>query len=204
MDDPKTALLCSLPITVDDLTLRPCRREDLDRLAEWPPYPFPYERFTLYYAQMTPDERERHFHRRSDDPSRIELVVDWDSERAVAWLALVDIDWDVRAVGNMGFRVRPTHTDRGLGTEILNAVTRWCRSRGLDTLRLDVAASNPRAVRCYEKTGFRITAEFWRDAEELLDIDLDDPKYAFLRPHVRIVETIPQVRFWWMERTVES
>lgn len=204
MDDRKTDLLSNLPITVDNLTLRRCQREDLDRLAEWPPYPFPYERFTLSYAQMTPDERERHFHRRDDDPSRTELVVDRNSERAVAWLALVDVDWDEHVVGNMGFRVKPSHTDRGLGTRIMNAVARWCQSHGLGTLRLDVAASNLRAVRCYEKAGFRVTTEVWRDAEELLDIDLDDSKYAFLRPHVRIVETIPQVRFWWMERTGDS
>jgi len=204
MADHKTALLSSLPLTVGDLTLRPCRREDLDRLAEWPPYPFPYERFTLSFAHMTPDERERHFHRRNSDPSRLELVVDRNSERVVAWLALVDVDWDKRVVGNIGFRVKPSLTDHGLGTRIMDAVVQWCLSRGLDTLRLDVAASNQRAVRCYEKAGFHVAAEFWRDAEELLNIDLDDPGYAFLRPHVRIVETIPQVRFWWMERTADS
>jgi hypothetical protein len=70
---------------------------------------------------------------------------------------------------------------------------------GMKGLRLDVAATNKRAIACYNKVGFRKTAEFWRDAPELEEMDLDDPQCAFLKGHVRSRDDGTQLRFFWME-----
>jgi RimJ/RimL family protein N-acetyltransferase len=118
----------------------------------------------------------------------------------MALLALIDIDWQLRTVGNMGFRVEPSWCDRGIGTLLLHTVADWCFAQGIHSLRLDVAASNARAIHCYEKVGFAITGEFWRDAEDLRDVDTSQPAYAFVRPHLRRTGTTPQIRFWWMQR----
>jgi ribosomal protein S18 acetylase RimI-like enzyme len=50
---------------------------------------------------------------------------------------------------------------------------------------LDVAASNARAIRCYEKVGFVRTGEIWRDAGNLNDVDISEPRYDFIRSHIR-------------------
>jgi RimJ/RimL family protein N-acetyltransferase len=69
-------------------------------------------------------------------------------------------------------------------------MTRW---------RLDVAASNARAVRCYEKVGFVRTGELWRDASHLVAADLGAARYDFLRPHLRGKGSQLELRFWVME-----
>jgi RimJ/RimL family protein N-acetyltransferase len=78
-------------------------------------------------------------------------------------------------------------------------VTTWCFNSSLRVLRLDVAASNLRAIRCYEKVGFVKVGETWRQAPDLVDADLAAARYDFLRPHVRTDKPIPELRFWLME-----
>jgi ribosomal protein S18 acetylase RimI-like enzyme len=72
-------------------------------------------------------------------------------------------------------------------------------SRDFKAIHVDVAASNSRAVRCYEKVGFCRVGELWRDAVDLTGMELDAPQYDFLRPHVRLDEVPPQLRFLLME-----
>ena len=48
------------------------------------------------------------------------------------------------------------HWGQGIGTEVLDTLCNYAFTiRNLRTIRLNVLASNPRAVRCYEKCGFR-------------------------------------------------
>jgi RimJ/RimL family protein N-acetyltransferase len=131
-------------------------------------------------------------------PSWIVLVVDYKSHPAMGYISLHQIDWVSGALGNMGLRIELSWCGKGVGTLVLQNVAKWCFNSGLRTLCLDVAASNPRALRCYEKVGFVRTGEFWRDAGDLKDVDLDQPKYEFVLPHVRLDRAVPQIRFWWM------
>ena len=67
-------------------------------------------------------------------------------------------------------------------------------------LKLDVAATNTRAVKCYKNNGFIEYGEFWRDASDLKDIDINDSKYDFIRDHFRITNGYPQIRFYLMSK----
>jgi RimJ/RimL family protein N-acetyltransferase len=71
----------------------------------------------------------------------------------------------------------------------------------LRRIRLDVAAPNQRAIRCYEKAGFRIVEEFWRDDPDVPRYDMIKLERAsiHMKSHVRFDRAIPQVRFYWME-----
>lgn len=51
----------------------------------------------------------------------------------------------------------PGHRGRGLLAELLAAATGWLRERRLPRARLFVHTENPRAIRAYEKAGFRAT-----------------------------------------------
>lgn len=197
----KQGLLNALPIRETDLTIREWQREDLDELANWPSYPPGFEGFNLGYASMTREERDVRFRSRSGEPARIVLTADHRTQVAIAYLSLIDIDWQAGMVGNMGFRVHPLWCDRGVGTRILVATADWGFSRGLTRFRLDVAASNARAARCYDKAGFTKTGEFWQEDEGLRDIDLSEPRFDSVRPHVRLDGEVPQLRFYWMELT---
>lgn len=196
----KQKLLEMLPLIEGDYTIRAWERRDLDLLAQWPSYPFPYESLNYsYWGLMSPAERENHFQERERNPNRITLVLDHCCQKAIGYLALVEIDWQNRKVGNMALRVAPDYCDKGTGTWFLGKVSDWCLDGGFVALDLDVAASNPRAIRCYEKVGYRIRDEFWRDDERLKHFDIHLSRFDFLRPHVRFDKSVPQLRFYWME-----
>lgn len=200
----KEGLAGSLPLVAGDLTIRLWTRGDVDRFAEWPKYEFPYDAFDLSFRTMDSVERDRAYREREARPDSMVLAVDSDTQASLAYIALHRIDWANRRVGNFGFRVHPHHCGRGMGTAILQAVVAWLFRGGMSSVSVDVAASNARAVRCYEKAGFVRRGTVWRDAADLADVDLSTPRYAFLRPHVRNVEGLPQLRFWLMEASAPS
>lgn len=195
----KHYMIKSLPLQEAAFTVRQWNRRDLDELAKWPGYPFPYEAFNVSFREKTSEERDRLFHVREDNADMIVLTVDHASRVVMGYISLQQIDWVSREVGNFGFRIEPSWCNKGVGTLVLRKVSQWCFDCGLRTLRIDVAASNTRAVCCYEKTGFVKTGEFWRNGEGLSNIDIGQPRYDFLRPHVRLDGEVPRLRFWWME-----
>jgi RimJ/RimL family protein N-acetyltransferase len=195
----KAKLVESLPLATGGLTIRRWTREDVDRFAGWPGYEFPYGAFDLSFRTMDSVERDRVYREREARPDSMVLAVDSDRQASLAYFALHRIDWAHRQVGNFGFRVHPHHTGRGVGTAILLAVIGWLFRGGMSLISVDVAASNVPAVRCYEKAGFACREAVWREAADLAGVDLSSPRYAFLRPHVRMVQSRPQLRFWLME-----
>lgn len=197
----KEGLVGSLPLVSGNLTIRRWTPDDVGRFAEWPRYEFPYEAFDLSFRNMASLERERIYRDREARPDAMIMAVDSDECASLAYIALHGIDWANRRVHNFGIRVHPHRCGQGIGTAILQAVTRWLFRWGISLISVEVAASNSRAVRCYEKVGFARTGTVWRDAADLADKDLSTPRYAFLRPHVRIVKGSPQLCFWFMELT---
>ena len=180
--------------------LRVWTRRDLDRFAQWPKYPPPHEGFSLGVRGMGAEELDRLYAAREAAPSRVMLSVDLGPTPCAGYLSLVDVDWEHRTAGNMAVRLAPTHCDQGVGTRMMGLVAQWALGNGMKALRLDVAASNVRAVRCYEKAGFVRTGQFWRDAPGLLELNLNEPPWDHVRPHARFDGPVPQLRFLWMER----
>lgn len=196
----KETVIGSLPVAEGGLTVRYWDRHDMDLLAQWPPYPFPYEPFNFSFKDLSVEAKRAHYSRRIGDESRVTLIIDAAEKRAIGYLSLVAIDWEKMTVNNMGFRIEPGWCNRGIGKRSMNIVCRWCFENGFRMLRFDVAASNARAIRCYRGCGFREAGTFWRDDLTLVDVDLDDPVYCFLREYVRFRGKTPQLKFLWMEK----
>ena len=199
MRPSKDRMLEALPVCEGPLTLRRWTRADTYARAKWPSYPSEYRDFNFGLSGASQEELDRHFLARDQDPSRIPLAADHAEQQAIAYLALHEIDWEKRTVGNVGFRIRPEWCNRGYGPRILRLAAAWCRDCGVQRIRLDVGAANVRAVRCCEKAGMLKTGEFWPAAPELVGIDITQREHDALRPHFRIEGGVPQVRFWWME-----
>jgi RimJ/RimL family protein N-acetyltransferase len=183
------------------MTVRPCTRADLDLLASWPPYPWPYHAFDFSIRSHGPSERDAFFADRVQRDDGITLVCDHGSNMAIGYIALLRIDWHSRTAENMALRVHPDWCGKGTGTRMLLMVTDWWFGLGMQALQMDVAATNQRAVRCYLKAGFTDAGEFWKEAPDLQNVDIDDSRYDFLRDHVRFSGPIPEIRFYWMRRT---
>ncbi len=125
-------------------------------------------------------------------------VVLRETREIIGVYALVRIDWDRRVVGNMGSRIRLDQCDKGYGTESLSALLTAALNSGIRTIRLDVAATNGRAIRCYEKCGMQIVDEFWREHTGE-SVDPSDPRWSFAMPHFQNENGKWMVRFYWME-----
>jgi len=172
--------------------------EDLPQIAAWPRYPWPNECFNM----MSPSRRtrdERHWWEKIDEPDRCHYsVVLRRSGEVIGVHALVAIDWETATVANMGIRIRTDVCGRGYGQETLAALFAAVLDAGIRSIRLDVAATNQRAIRCYEKCGMRITGECWREhrGEPIVP---SDSKWAFAMPHLREEGGKWMVRFHWME-----
>ena len=82
---------------------------------------------------------------------------------------------------------------------MLGLVDGWWFRGGMNGLRLDVAASNGRAVGSYLRAGFSVVGEFWRDAPDLEGLDVSEPRFDFLRDHLCLSGDVPRIRFYWME-----
>ncbi len=203
MRNQKTLLESRLPIHADRLTLRVLSRADMDVLAKWPAYPWPHGVFGFTFCGLGVEELDRAYEARAGSADRIALVVDAGTNVAIGYVAFLQIDWPNRRAENMSFRIHPDFCDRAIGTHAMGMVCDWWFGHEMGALRLDVAATNPRAVRCYEKAGFQVTGEFWRDAPDLIGADLGAEKYRFLGNDVEREATPPRIRFYWMEATNE-
>lgn len=159
----KHGLLARLPYQRQDTTIRCLSREDIDLRAGWPPYPEDYAAFNCNWGTLTEDERDALFVSRSSREDSIVLTADTAQKRCIAYLALNDIDWITGQAGNLGLRLHPDWCDSGTGTAIMRMLVGWCSEVGFARLRHDVCALNMRAVRCYEKAGYRITGDFQHD-----------------------------------------
>jgi len=193
-------VLKTLPVKQDGMILRLCTRADYDTLAKWPPYQWPYDGFNLRFSKMSKEELDRLYEERLGELDRVTLVAE-EEDTVVSYIALLEIDWLSGESGNMAVRLHPEYTDRGIGTVMLILVGDWWFRNGMNKLRLDVAATNHRAVRSYVKAGFKEAGEFWRAAPDLAGLDLSEQKYDFLRDNVSLEGDVPLVRFYWMEKT---
>jgi len=195
-------LVKKLPILNENSCIRYWRRSDLDLLAKWPSYPFPYQSLNYRFNGMSESEKDRHYDERESNPDRITLILDRKGNSVIGYLALVEIDWKLRRVGNMAVRIEPNWCDSGIGTGLLKDVSGWGFEQGIVSFNLNVVASNQRAIRCYQKAGYHIVSEFWQDDEGLKGMDLDKSEFDFLRPHARTIGNMTQLRFYWMESKV--
>ena len=199
MDSYKQRLMGALPLDDGKLTVRSCTRHDMEVLSRWPCYPWPYDVFRFSFAGLGTSQLDEFFEQRASDFRRVTVVADEGSIPCVGYVALLQIDWEQGVVGDMSLRVSPDFCGRGIGSRVIQLVGRWCLQGGLNTLRLSVAASNVRAVRCYEKAGFVRREEFWQPDATLSPSLLVEKRYDFLRPYARVLDGVVQVRFWWMQ-----
>ena len=125
----------------------------------------------------------------------------------IAYVALLAIDWTRSEVRALSCRVHPQFCGQGAGTGVLRSVVEWAFEGGVCSIALDVAASNGRAIRCYEKAGFSDIGEIRRpftlpvspNQDPAACRDVTAPELAFLQPHIQLRQGTKKLRFRVME-----
>ena len=105
---------------------------------------------------------------REERAAGLSFAVVFDGEVAGMIQFYEELDDEFRHAGMDLFLGAPFR-DRGLGGDTVRTMARYLiGERGHHRLVIDPAADNERAIRCYEKVGFRrvgIMREYWRDPD---------------------------------------
>jgi RimJ/RimL family protein N-acetyltransferase len=130
---------------------------------------------------------------------RFVWAVDDRSGRLIGRISLREVQPD-RSSARLGISIAQPYVSQGLGTEALRLfIDYYFTALDFAALRLDVAAFNLRAVRCYERLGFQYVESEWRSAgsDPALRL-LDDPRYSDLVPFFRRGRYETHVEFYEM------
>ncbi|OGF49257.1 MAG: hypothetical protein A2231_06355 [Candidatus Firestonebacteria bacterium RIFOXYA2_FULL_40_8] len=167
--------------------------EDLKAIYNWPSYPVPFTEYNMKNP-LWKGKDGRYWWEQIDVPERVHYSVLLPETKEVIGLhAFVDIDRDKRIINNMGIRFRPDLCDKGFCTETLSVLFASVLDSGIQSIKLDVSAINPRAINCYKKCGMNIIGDFWikHDGDP---VDLKDP---FWTPHL---QHLKQEKDYWLRR----
>lgn len=160
------------------------QREDVERRQQWPRHTDP-----LYSHNdprpMSAREMDLWFLERTSSPNYYMFAVDDFYGNLIGWITVRDVN---RAAGNgvLGIALDPTRMSMGFGTDALMAFLEYYFDHdglGLREMLLDVAAFNERAMRSYEKCGFRYVGQHWTEhPRSAFPPVFSDPRY---RPILR-------------------
>jgi len=164
----------------EKVVIRPQVSEDWDVMRTWPPFTDPL--FSIYNLPAP-----RHRKKTSDDevtehrPVRLWYTIENLDGQIIGRISLRDID--DRRSARLGITIGADWVGQGYGTDALYTFLDYFFGElGFATLYLDVAAPNRRAIRCYEKCGFRRIGEEYRDAGSGASLNfLRDEQYRSIR-----------------------
>ncbi len=156
------------------VTLRPLRRSDLAAMARWKPFEDRLHA-SLNWIQHAPEKLQSWFHRYNSDPKRLILAAVNERAQVIGSLTLREIKlW---RSARLGITLGAEFVDQGYGSEILSLfLDFYFNDLGFAKMVLDVAGPNRRAIRVYQKLGFRQVDTFERSASRELAWLQDDPE----------------------------
>ena len=86
----------------------------------------------------------------------------------VGWLQVYEEDEPAYRYAALDIMLAPSHQNQGVGPEALRRAIRTLIERGHHRFTIDPALDNRRAIRAYEKVGFKpvgVLRKYWLDSE---------------------------------------
>ncbi len=141
------------------IRLRPIERDDLPRFVKWFGDP-EVRRHLAVYLPFSQAEEERWFEghlERQRQQEEVVLAIETLDGVHIGSIGLHRINWKDRNA-ELGIIVgEKAYWDQGFGTVAIRTLLRFAfREMNLHRIYLCVDADNVRAIRCYEKAGFRL------------------------------------------------
>jgi diamine N-acetyltransferase len=184
------------------LLIRPLERADVDAIYALRPHTDPLLLRYNLPAEETDADRDLWFDLRTGDPARREFAILTASGQFVGRIGLREMDGQGSA--RLGISIGADFVDRGYGTEALAGWLNWYFGQGgFVKLVLDVLGLNTRAIRVYDKLGFRRVSEFCREADQATLDFLAEPSSVPVRELFRRENDQVLVPFYEMELTRE-
>jgi len=135
--------------------LRAIEREDIPRFLRWLNDPGVRHYLTMYLPFSRAEEEEWFERHLRDEGSRV-LAIETTEGEHIGNIGLHDIDWKDRCAVLGVFIGERAFWDQGYGTDAVHALLGLAfQEMGLHRISLRVFDFNQRAIRCYQKCGFR-------------------------------------------------
>jgi len=185
------------------VSLRPLTRQDLDEVESWTPFTHPLDLAWNRYPWHRLG-KDLWYEIQSIDPATERYAVLDGQGRVIGVIGLVLTDDSLTPT--LSIFLGADYVGQGLGPDALRTLLRHVfLTRRLRAVRLDVAATNARARRAYEKCGFHVTRQHYRPVEEWESLAfLDEPRYQHLRSFYRQEDGRTYTLFHRMEVTAED
>jgi diamine N-acetyltransferase len=166
------------------VTIRPLRKQDLDTMSTWAPFDDPLYRL-FDWPQRAPLENSIWFSELVRDGARVYYAVENESRTLIGRISLREIRG--RESARLGIGLGTDFVGQGYGSEALQVFLRYYfLDLGFERMVLDVSAINERAVRCYERCGFKRSGSHYRYVGSDPDVVfLEEEPYKHLQRFVR-------------------
>ncbi len=106
-----------------------------------------------WHEPFTEEQEIRWVREKLREKAPVFSMIDRESGRFIGNIELMDVS---ASAGELGVAVTADQQDRGYGTEAVSAMTKYGMERlGLKRIYLRTNPDNARAIRVYEKCGFR-------------------------------------------------
>jgi RimJ/RimL family protein N-acetyltransferase len=162
------------------VTIRPLTRQDLRTMSRWPSFDDPLYRI-FDWPKRSELSDDLWFYQLMRDKGRVYFAIENENGELIGRLSLREVK--KRTSARLGIGFGPQYVGQGYGTEALRLFLRYYfQEMRFERMVLDVAAVNERAVRCYERCGFRHVGEHYQYAGNDSDLAfLDESSYDHLR-----------------------
>jgi len=139
----------------EKVRLRAIERSDIPMFVRWFNDPELLQYLSMY-VPMSQASEEQWFERVLKDESQHVFVIETAEGTPIGNLGLFGIDWKNRSAG-FGIGIgEKEYLDQGYGSDALRTLLRFAFAEmNLNRVFLHVYDFNQRAIRCYEKAGFR-------------------------------------------------
>ena len=139
----------------DRIYLSPRNSEDVEKFTEWL-NDFETTDYTGRSGILTTLDGERKYLEENSNPEATFVIVTLEDNKMIGTVSLEDINWINRTatlgifIGDKEFR------SKGYGTEAIRLILEYgFKYMNLNNIKLDLMEFNERALKCYEKCGFK-------------------------------------------------
>ena len=148
----------------NNLTVRQLQPTDADHLVKWLNDPSVLEWYEGRDRPQTREMIQAAFFQKNGDPVQA-CIVEYEGT-AIGYIQFYPLEAEERDVygyppnevifGTDQFIGEPSYWNRGVGSSLVTAMAQYLtQGRGASKVVMDPQARNERAIRCYEKCGFR-------------------------------------------------
>ncbi len=140
------------------IILREYRREDFSHMRKWVNnYEITQWLSNVFLYPHSEIDTENFINAMMAGKMKGFIIAHKDTEEYIGQLDLINIDW-VNRVGTIGIVIgTKENLGKGYGTEAIKLLQKFSFNKlNLNKLELDVRSFNKRAIRSYEKSGFKV------------------------------------------------